>query len=216
MIYRCESCPGVNAMKKFIEGKLMKADDDGQVDDYDDVEITFQQWTTSDRAELISCTFPLDEFIEQLCEQLDEINSHSFIARSQSQHLNKLKENLKCGEVIILGDFAENFYTVQDEIQGYHWNNQQCSLHPSALYYRKENESDLVSISICFISDGLKYDVNFVYRVMKDTIKYICDKITETLSKVHYCFDGCAGQYKNCKNFLNLCLLNSDSGIKCE
>ena len=52
----------------------MKADDDGQVDDYDDVEITFQQWTTSDRAELISCTLPLDEFIEKLCEQLDNFS----------------------------------------------------------------------------------------------------------------------------------------------
>ena len=60
-----------------------------------------------DRAELISCTLPLDEFIEQLCEQLDEITSHSFIARSQSQYLNKLKQNLKCHEVIILEDFAE-------------------------------------------------------------------------------------------------------------
>ena len=60
MIHRCESCPGVNAVKKFIEGELMKADDDGQVDDYDDVEITFQQWTTSDKAALISCTLPLD------------------------------------------------------------------------------------------------------------------------------------------------------------
>ena len=59
----------------------MKADGDGQVDDYDDVEITFQQWTTSDRAELISCTLPLYEFTEQLCKQLDEITSHSFIAR---------------------------------------------------------------------------------------------------------------------------------------
>ena len=41
MIHSCESCPGVNAVKKFIEGELMKADNDGQVDDYDDVEITF-------------------------------------------------------------------------------------------------------------------------------------------------------------------------------
>ena len=102
----------------------MKADDDGQVYDYDDVEITFQQWTTIDRAGLISCTLLLDKFIEQLCEHLDEITSHSFIARSQSQYLNKLKENLNCGEVIILGDFVENVsFIVQDEIQGYHWNN---------------------------------------------------------------------------------------------
>ena len=111
----------------------------------------------------------LDEFIERLCEQLDEITSHSFIARSQSQYLNKLKENLKCDEVIILEDFAENVsFIVQDEIQGYQWNNQQCSLHSSVLYYRKENESELVSTSICFISNDLEHDVNFVYKVMKD------------------------------------------------
>ena len=84
MIHRCGSCPGVNAVKKFIEGELMKANDDCQVDDYDDFEITFQQWTTSDRAELISGTLLFDEFIEQLCKQLDEIASHSFIAGSQS------------------------------------------------------------------------------------------------------------------------------------
>ena len=41
----------------------------------------------------------------------------------------------------------------------------------------------------------------FVYKVMKDKIKYIGDNITEALSKVHYFSDGCAGQYKNCKNF---------------
>ena len=109
MIHRCESCPSGNTVENFIQGQLMKADDDGQVDHYDDVEITFQQWTTSGRAELISCTLPLDEFIEQLCDQLDEITSYTFIARSQSQYLNKLKENLKCGEVIVLVDFAENF-----------------------------------------------------------------------------------------------------------
>ena len=106
----------------------MEADDDGQVDHFDDVEIT--------------CTLPLDEFVEQLREQLDEVTSHSFIARSQSQYLSKLKEKLKCGEVIILGDFAENVsFIVRDEIQGYHWNDQQCSSHPIVLYYRKENES---------------------------------------------------------------------------
>ena len=69
MIHCCESCPGVNAVKNFIKGELIKADD-GQVDDYDDVEITLQQWTTSERAELISRTLPPDEFIEQLCKQL--------------------------------------------------------------------------------------------------------------------------------------------------
>ena len=60
----------------------MKANGDGPVAEYDDVEITFQQLTTSYKAELISCTFRL-EFIEQLWEQLDEITSNFFVARSQ-------------------------------------------------------------------------------------------------------------------------------------
>ena len=99
--------------------------------------------------------------------------------QDQSQYLNKLKDNLKCGEAIILGNFAENFsFIVQDKIQEYHWNNQQCSFDTILLYYRKENESDLVSTSICFISDDPKH-VNFVCKVMKDTVKYICDNITE-------------------------------------
>ena len=118
---------------------------------------------------------------------------------------------MKCGAMIILGDFAEKFsFLAQDEIQGYHWNNHQCSLHPIVLYYCKENESDLVSTSICFISDDLKHDVNFVHKVMKDTIKYIRDNIPEALSKVHYFPDGCASQYKNSNNFFNLRLDNSD------
>ena len=83
---------------------------------------------------------------------------------------------------MILGDFAENLsFIVQDKIQRYHWNNQECSLHPIVLYYHKENKSDLVSTSICFISDDLKHDVNFVYKVMKDTIKYIHDKVLQKL-----------------------------------
>ena len=104
MIHRCESCPGVNAVKKFIGGELMKADDDRKVDDYDDAEITFQQWTTSDRAELISCTLPLDEFIEQLCKELDEMNSRFFIARSQ--YLNKLKKRTWN----VVSDYSRRFW----------------------------------------------------------------------------------------------------------
>ena len=43
MIHRCESYPGVIAVKKFIEEELMKANGDGQVIEHDDVEITFEQ-----------------------------------------------------------------------------------------------------------------------------------------------------------------------------
>jgi hypothetical protein len=34
--------------------------------------------------------------------------------------------------------------------------------------------------------------------------------------KILYFSDGCAGQYKNCKNFINLCHHKEDFGIEAE
>ena len=114
-----------------------------------------------------------------------------------------------------MGDFAENYqFVIQDEIQGFHWNKQSCTLHPIVLYYMKDNK--LMEKSLCFISDDLNHDTCFVYEVIKQTVHYIKDEIFTTLSMVHYFSDGCAGQYKNYKNFINLCLHEKDFNVKCE
>ena len=43
---------------------------------------------------------------------------------------------LKANEVIVLGDFAENYqFLVQDQIQSYHWSKEQCTLHPLIVYF---------------------------------------------------------------------------------
>ena len=65
----------------------------------------------------------------------------------------------------LLLDFAENYhYIVQDEIQGYHWNKDQCTLHPVVIYYREGNE--VKHISLCILSDDLEHD-------------FFCTRITE-------------------------------------
>ena len=64
---------------------------------------------------------PVYEFIELLIEKLSNITMHSFIAWAQSQYLKNLKRALGPNEVIMLGDFAENYsFVIQDEVQGYH------------------------------------------------------------------------------------------------
>ena len=56
----------------------------------------------------------------------------------------------------MLDDFAENYkFLVQDEIESYHWNQKQCSLHPIVVYHPCSDSSVLVWDSICFISDDL-------------------------------------------------------------
>ena len=89
MIHRCASCPGIESMKQHLNTILLTpdvdVDDDGDDDndDYDQT-IIFQQWTTVDQSELISQTLDIEEFILKLCEKLDNITTHSYIARTQA------------------------------------------------------------------------------------------------------------------------------------
>ena len=81
------------------------------------------------------------------------MTTHSFIAKCQSNYLRECKEkHLEENEVIILGDFAENCsFVLQDEVQGFCWNNLQCTLHPVVVYY-KDGDA-LQSVSYCIISN---------------------------------------------------------------
>ena len=57
---------------------------------------------------------------------------------------------------------------MQDEVQGFHWNNLQCTLHPVVVYY-KDGDA-LQSVSYCIISDDNKHDVEMVYQVQMEII----------------------------------------------
>ena len=67
---------------------------------------------------------------------INAITKHSFLAKCQANFLTAKKESLKANEVIVLGDFAENYqFLVQDEIQSYHWSKEYCTLHPLVIYF---------------------------------------------------------------------------------
>jgi hypothetical protein len=192
--------------------------EDSEIDDGDDIEgmeINFKQWTKVDRAELVSMKLPIHEFVELLTEKLDNVTAHSFIAKTQSSYLKHLKETIKPDEVIVLGDFAENYsFVIQDEIQGYHWNKSQCSLHPIVIYYRENNS--LMDSSLCILSADLDHDVSFVYKVLREAVKHTKTEWIHSIKTLHYFSDGCAAQYKNRKHFYNLCHHANDFYINCE
>ena len=50
---------------------------------------------------------------------------------------------------------------------------------------------------------------------MSASIIFIKQKVNPEIEKVHYFSDGCAGQYKNKKHFLNLCLHKKDFNVDC-
>ena len=74
--------------RRVDENEQVDEDYDGDDEEDDEFEIEFKQWTTTDRTELVHNALPADEFIEELCEKLDKITSHSYIAKSQLKYLN--------------------------------------------------------------------------------------------------------------------------------
>ena len=201
MVHRCSNCPDSNiSLKDYLLSFI------GDFD-ADDV-IEFSQWTTTDRSNLIHRTETIDDYVNLVIEKLQILTVHSYISKCQSRHLKKLKAEIDNSTVLFLGDFAENYqFVVQDEVQGFHWNNSQCTLHPVVIYYKDNDE--LKNVSYCVISDDRTHDVAMVYEVQKSILADIKIKLP-ALTNVIYFSDGCAGQYKNRKNFYNLCHHKTD------
>ena len=138
------------------------------------------------------------------------------MAKAQQKYMNNLKSSLKSKtEIIVQGDFAENFsYVVQDEIQSFHWDNKQATLHPFIAYRRLADES-LQHRNVCILSYVTEHNTYTVYAFLQVLLEYLKAEFPE-VQKVYYFTDGCASQYKNKSNFINLCNHVKDFGIQAE
>ena len=196
MVHWCHKCPTCTKSREYVELKFQEYDIEE--------DITYSQWDRTDRTIPRTQTTPVDEFIELLVYQIDNLSKHFFITKSQPQYLKVQKEEIDEETCIILLDFAENYhFIVHDEVQGYHWNKYQCTLHPVVIYY-KDQQNQLIHKSICVLSENLDHDTSFVHELQR----LVCNFIQETLPQIkhiEYWSDGCAGQYKNFKNLMNLC-----------
>ena len=86
--------------------------------------------------------------------------------------------------------------------------------HPVVVYF-KDDTGSLQHIPICFISDDNLHETCFIYEVQKTMINYL-HKLPPQVEKLFYFSDGCGGQYKNYKNFMNLCLHKQDFRLDAE
>ena len=73
----------------------------------------------TDRCEYVEKTLADYEFAEDLTEKLKKLLVHDFAAKSQGEAFKEAKSDLKLGEVLVVGDFAENNkFLIQRETQG--------------------------------------------------------------------------------------------------
>ena len=202
----CDSCPGIASLKDV----LMAIMDDNMID-----YVNYKQWVSVDRSTLETVSKPADEFVELFCEKLELLLPHSFIATQQASFYKECKSTLQPGELLVTADFSENYsFILQDAAQGFHWNNSQATIHPFLVYYTDTGE--LHQQSYVVISECLHHDTVAVYLFQKMLIAYLKKSIPSHLQKIYYFFDGAASQYKNRKNFINLCHHEDDFGIPAE
>ena len=102
MMHRCEKCPGRVALQKFLDEEMDEMEPDE--------EFHYSQWDTTDHATLNTITTTSEEYKELLIDSIDNLTRHSYLAKAQAKYLNEKKENLAQNEVLVLGDFAENYW----------------------------------------------------------------------------------------------------------
>jgi hypothetical protein len=205
MMSLCKECPG-----KETALEMLKESEEEMPDN-----VTFKQWVTTDRAEMLTLVMPQEEYFETLIEKLENLKSHHYVSKIQSKFLKEQKEILTDTKCIVLADFAENFtFMVQDVIQGYHWVNDQATVHPFVLYFKNEDDK-LCSRSLCILSDYLEHNTAVVHAFQKLVTGYIKETMPK-VEKIMYFSDGSGSQYKNRKNFSNLCNHKTDFDLEAE
>ena len=203
MLQRCSLCPGFDNVKTKTLNKFEDLNE----------EISYKQWVSVDRTELISQSLSISDYINLTITKLESLVHHHYIAHSQSSYLKLRKETMEENSALILMDFAENYvFHVQDEAQGYHWTHHSCTVHP-VVCYNKNSDNELQHASLCFLSDESQHDVVMVYQIQAKTIQYL-KSLMPNLKIVEYFSDGCAAQYKNRKSFFNLCKHQEDFGVE--
>lgn len=203
----CFNCPSLETLQKML---ATQAEENGVA------EIKFKSWAKVDRYQIETFTQKIDVFIEFFLDDLQQLNKHSFVARKQTEYYNKIKENLNPGEFLAVLDFSENFsFLVQDAIQGFHWTNSQCTLHPIGIYYKDNINEPTKFTSLVGISESNNHDYIAVKIFIDDLIEFLISNFNE-VSKIYFFSDGASGQYKNKKIFFNLCQMKQDYGIDSE
>ena len=82
------------------------------------------------------------------------------------------------------------------------------------IYYQQSGEE--CHISYVIISDCMHHDTIALYLFQKNLITFLKQVLHTGPKKIIYFSDGAASQYKNRKNFVNLCNHETDFGVKAE
>lgn len=201
----CDSCP----IEEKVGNLLVGLDNDD--------EITFYQWVSTDRTDLLKLTETTTDFCDRIQRYIPKIALHCYVNRKQHEFLEILKTRLPSEKSIIANvDFGQNYtFLIQDSVQSYYWSPPQATIHPHALQYYHRDENATRDITYVVISDCLEHSALTFYCFHHEVMTEM-KKLVDGLEKVYLVSDGSAAQYKGYKNFCNLLFHEKDYGVKAE
>jgi len=180
--------------------------------------IQYRKWTSTDGTDFRTEEKETAEFLDYVSKEIENLLKHYYITNNQQGYLTGLKNNLQQHEIIVWGDFAENYSPIiQDAIQSEYFNNKQITVHPFTIYWKFADK--IYNAGFCIISDNLQHDTNSFFAFQSILIPQLLSEFKIcglNITHVHYFSDGCAAQYKNRKNFINLYSHQQDFGTTAE
>lgn len=202
---KCANCQNESKFSDFLLNLL---EDNGIS------QVVFSVWQTTDRCTLKKECLSAQNFVEEFSSKLEILLPHHFLSKNQSSYIRNMRENLQKHEVLVHTDFSENFaFVVQNAAQAFHYNNNQCTVHPVLFYYKSDTE--ILHKSFILLSDCTSHDVTAVYIMQKKII----EKIKETVpgvEKIVYVSDGAKQHYKNRSQMCNLAHHIEDFGLSAD
>lgn len=202
---KCQFCPQIEQFADYVTELLQNRGIS---------QVIFSLWHSTDRCTLIKQCLSTDDFVAELCTRLETLIPHHFISKNQSKYLSDRKEKLQFEEVLVHTDFSENYsYVVQDAAQQFHYNNNQCTVHPVIFYYR--NGDEIMYSSQILLSNSITHDTAAVYvmqEILIPKIRKMCPKV----KRIIYVSDDVKQHYKNKFQMCNLVKHKDDFGIEAE
>lgn len=180
----------------------------------DDDEISFYQWVSTDRTDLLKITERTTDFCDRIRRYIPKISLHCYLNRQQHGYLKTKLPTEK--SIIAYVDFGQNFtFLIQDAVQSYHWSPPQGTIHPNALRYCQKDDNVVSEITYVTISDCLEHNATTFYCFHREVMTEM-KKLVDGLDEVYLVSDGSAAQYKGYKNVCNLLFHEKDYGVKAE
>lgn len=183
----------------------------------DDDEISFYQWVSTDRTDIVQLTESATDFCDRIRRYIPKIALHCYIHRTQHEFIENLKTKLVSEKSIIAHiDFGQNYtFLIQDAVQSYHWSPPQATIHPFVLQYYDIEMKVVDEVKYVVISDCLEHNAATFYCFHHEVMVEM-NKLVPDLEKVYFVSDGSAAQYKGYKSFCNLLYHEKDFNVKCE